>query len=262
MSTFQGPGPALTLPVKPLRLMKVFVAQALCRIPVYAITIGGILLLAGVGLGRVLGDSGIAGVGWWPVTIGFTALGSVLGSLAGFFSAIESALHAAEEDLRDWLGRLPESEGGRIVPTMNLAQLEDGYDKAVASLYDKMLGSLPLPAVVRRGVEAKVRHVLVDDFLESCRARGATTVGFAEVRDFALEKAIPLATRPAHAQLRIALLLVLGVAAPLLVVLLAGKADPGTTIAGAAAALGLAILVLARRVRRRINFRSGVGAAS
>ena len=241
-----------SLPVKPLRLLKVFAVQALCRVPLYGMTVGGILFLAALGLPGALGGNGIAGIGWWPLTVAFTALGAVLGGLAGLISAVENTLRAAEEDARTWLSRLPDIDGRRLIPTVELDQLEGGYEDAIASLCGTMLGRLPLPAIVRRGIESKFRHAVVDDFLESCRARGATAVGFAELRDFALEKALPLATRPAHAQLRVAVMFLLGIAgvcaaAPLVVALVAGAANPRLAVIATAAAVGILVLFLGWR---------------
>jgi hypothetical protein len=156
-----------------------------------------------------------------------TALGVVLGCLLGLTSTGKKVLHAAETDVRDWLAQLPAGEGERLFPSIELQQLRSGYDETIESIYVSTIGRIPLPAFARRSVKSRFRHAILDEFGAECDQQGVTHVGYPEVRDFMLRKALPIVTRPAHAQLRlwtVLLLALLGVCmlVPILVWFLAG----------------------------------------
>ena len=218
------------------------------RVPAYALTGGAALFLAARLLGWSFGDGTLAAVGAWSFTFVLTALGIALGSLLGLATTGEDVLRAAESDIRDWLMKLPAGQGDSLFPHVSVQELRSTYEKASEELYRTTVGRIPMPGFARRAVQAKLRDALLDDFLAECTQRGVTRVGFAEVRDFMLRKALPIVTRPAHAQFRIWRLLFLallgtGVAVPVAIGLLGSRIELRALITGMFGIVGVIVLV-------------------
>jgi hypothetical protein len=227
--------------------LRVFAGSALRRVPLYALAAGGVLFLVAQLLARALGDSVIATVGSWSLSAALTSFGLVFGGLVGLAGTAERVLDVAEDDLRDWLRRLPVGDGERLFPSIELEQFRRGYEDSIKSIYGTTLGRLPLPGFAHRKVQSQFRHALVDEFLTQCEARGSTTIGFNEVRQFLLLKGLPIVTRPAHAQFKIWTLLLCGVlgvcvSVPLLIGLLANRVDPRGVILGTFGFAGVMVL--------------------
>jgi hypothetical protein len=192
-----------TLPFRPIRLIRIFAKEALLRVPLYCLAGGTALFYAAQAMAPELGASMLGAVGTWSFTLALTSMGVVLGACAGLAAAAAGVLRSAENEVRDWLMQISAVEGDRLFPSIDLERLRSGHDAIVDSIYMKTVGRMPLPAFVGRRVQRRFRQALVDDFLTECEQRGAARVGFAEVRDFLLQQALTVATRPVHAPLRI-----------------------------------------------------------
>jgi hypothetical protein len=209
-----------------VRAVRTFLLLALVRIPLDGLATGLTLYLTARLAGSALQDAGVTTIGTTTLTAFLTAVGVVIGCLAGFAVACQGALRAVEEDVREWLMQLPSDDNERRYPRVEVRRLRSGYEETMRSICEPAIGRIPCPGFVRRAIQAQFRPALLEEFLEECEQRGATTVGFAEVRDALLLKALPLLTRPAHMQLTIgnrllAGLLVGSVALPLIVAMVA-----------------------------------------
>ena len=238
-----------SLPVRPLWLLRVFAVSALARVPASAFAGGAALFVAARLLGWAFEEGAIGTIGAWSFTLALTGLGVALGSLLGLATTGEHVLRAAESDIRNWLETLPPGHGDSLFPSVDLQELRSGYEKASENLYRSTVGRIPLPGFARRSVESRFRHVLLDNFLADCAERGLTRVGFVELRDFMLRKALPMVTRPAHAQFRIWTLLLLavlgaGVAVPVVIGALGGDVELRVLIPGMFGGVGLLVLAI------------------
>lgn len=249
MVTDHAVGALTSLPVRPLWLLRVFAISVLKRVPAYALAGGAAMFLAARFLGWSFGDGALAAIGAWSFTFVLAALGIALGSLLGLATTGEDVLRAAESDIRNWLMHLPSGAGEELFPPVDLQELRNVYEKGIEQLYRTTVGRIPLPGVARRAVQSQFREALLDEFLADCGQRGVTRVGFPEVRDFMLRKALPIVTRPAHAQFRIWTVLFLallgvGVAVPALIGLLRHQVELHVLITGVFGLLGVMVLAI------------------
>jgi len=223
------------LPVRPFRLIGVFLVAAALRVPLYAAAATGVMLLSAIALGGLPGGRALPAIGAWSVAAILGAAGAIGGGLAGMFAAAERALRAAESDLEAWFARLPRDEGDRLLPSASLESFRSGYDAVIDRMFDETIGRLPMLRFGRRLALARFRHAMVDDFLDHCERAGASVVGFSEMRDYLVGRGLPLATAP---------LLVFGILGalfgiPLLIGLLGGRVSPVTIVLGTFAALAV-----------------------
>jgi hypothetical protein len=195
--------PELTAAVRPARLVKSFARSALVSVPTQALLWSAILALTASLYARSVHAGGVwtTVAGWSLVGVAVT-LGLAGGALVGLLAAAAEALTAFEADLRAWLPQLPSSRFEEALPTVSLHELRSRFDQVLDRAVPTTVRRIRLPGFAHRYVRARLRYALIEDFLTDCERRGATSVGFVEVRDWLLSRGLALATTPAHAQLR------------------------------------------------------------
>jgi hypothetical protein len=199
------------IPVQAARLIRALITLILVRVPLNALATGLTLYLTARFAGRALGDTGMAQAGSTTLTVLLTTMGVAIGCMAGLLAAFQGVLRLVEEELQNWLLQLSSEDGERVFPEIELARLRSGYEDVTRSMYDGTIGRLPVPGLIRRKLFDQLSQTILAEFLADCEQRGATSVGFTELRDGLLLRAVPLVTRPAHTQLRAAHLLLAAV---------------------------------------------------
>lgn len=192
------------IPAQTISWIRSLIALLLVRVPLNTIATALTLYLTSRCALAALGDTHPSHLGTTSLTITLTSVGAVIGCMAGFISALQATLLRIEDDLRDWLVKLSSDDAQRLFPQIEVSRLQSGYEDLSQSVYSSTIGRLPLPALLQRSLYDRISRTMVADFLDECHERGTTSVGFAEVRDGLLLRAVPLVTRPVHTQFRVA----------------------------------------------------------
>ncbi|MEW5979510.1 MAG: hypothetical protein AB1898_27250 [Acidobacteriota bacterium] len=211
---------------KPLKLAGAFLRPALLLVPLYGMAGSLGLWSAAVVFSRWYPAMGGWGVfGDWTLRLSYGVVGFFLGVCFGLLCAGIRGVATTEQTLMQWLQEAELSYLFSSVPTLSLSRLQDSYQQVTEQIFNQTVGRLPLPGVLRRFFQRRLRQELVDDFLEFCQRRGSDTVGAREFKDWFLEKGLPLVMTPPSLQLQlwrwvvVGAFLLLGVA-PFAIVLL------------------------------------------
>lgn len=167
--------------------------SALLRVPLYG-ALGAAWLWFAATFGR---DA--AGEGWWlPVLYG--ALGASGGLAIGVLDAARRAFGACEAALRARIGQAAGAAAERVgLPaTMALAEFRSRYDRVVDRVVAESVGRVPLPEMARRWFRARIRKVMLGDFVAECERRQALMVGAGEVVGYLAGRGLAVAAAPVH----------------------------------------------------------------
>ena len=166
---------------------------ALLRVPLYAALGLGWMLFA------ALFGQGASGEGWWlPVLYG--ALGASGGIAIGVLDVARRAFAAGEAAVRARIGQAGAAAGERLgVPaSLALADFRARYDQLVDRVVAESVGRVPMPGMARRWFRARIRTVLLGDFVTECERRGAAVVGAGDVAGYLLGRGLAVAAAPVH----------------------------------------------------------------
>lgn len=208
-----------------IRLTARFVRAALLRVPLYGF--GGAAALFAVALVYSRSTDGqglLTTIGDSSIMIFYPVLGFIGGSLLGGAAAFRDTLAFFERQLPPWLDEVAESLGPDPFPSMPLAELRAHHDRALDQMIASTVGAVRAPGFVQRAIRRRLQDARIEDLLSFCEGRGATEVGFPEVRSWLVTKGLPLLTGPTRRQVlvvRVGVWLALGLLAVLPFVLAA-----------------------------------------
>jgi hypothetical protein len=125
---------------------------------------------------------------------------------------------AFQEQVPVALARITPTEAERLVPRVPLEEARATYERTLDDVVDRAVVGVRLPRPIRALLRRRLRQEAIEAFLAECEARGATSVGFGELRDWLVSVGMPMVTAPARAQLRSTRLLVAGAGSVLMAI--------------------------------------------
>lgn len=183
-------------------LPRLFFKSAILSVPLHVLSTVMVMIVAGAVSTHYLGTHGTVGtIGGWSLTALTTMLGLVAGIVTGLLYSGGRTIEAAETDLRARLHQLPPRSTEAQEPRLSIDEIRTKYETVFEGWMEKTLGRIRLPRFLDRLIRTQLREAIVTDFVASCQARGLTTVGAHEFRNWLLTKGLALGLMPVHDQL-------------------------------------------------------------
>lgn len=183
-----------------IRLTARFLRSALFRLPLYGLAGAAALFAVAILYATTTGGEGLlTAIGDTSIVVLYPILGFIGGSLLGGAAAVRDTLSFFERQLPLWFEELA-ALGPDPFPSIPIAELRAHHDRALNQLMRYTLGAVRAPRFVQRAVRRRLVDARIEDFLSFCDGRGATEVGFAEVRAWLVTSGLPILTAPTRRQ--------------------------------------------------------------